>query len=159
MKKKKIVKIKSKEYKIQEKVKEDKIQEKVKEDKIQEQEMPFIGDYKLRDYYDWSRNWIKYEIGIFVAVILSFIIAATSNDDLLFVIWVFLFLFLTLFSFCLGWKWAIKSIFLLLNDKDFTKMTSILGLIFFFIPFVAFIGGLIIQFKIRKKYPNIDIRI
>ena len=43
MKKKKIVKIKSKEYKIQ---------EKVKEDKIQEQEMPFIGDYKLRDYYD-----------------------------------------------------------------------------------------------------------
>lgn len=108
----------------------------LEEEQKQEQEHIFIGDHKLKEYYDWSRKNVKSQL---ISLALFFLIIP------LFVLIV------------LDIIWAIKSMIVNLDDADISKSASILGVLcLFLLP--AFICGLILNLKIKNKYPDIDNR-
>ena len=105
----------------------------LEEEQKQEQEHIFIGDHKLKEYYDWSRKNVN---SLLISLALFFLIIPLSV------------------LIALGIIWAKKSLSVNLDDADISKSDSILGVLcLFLLP--AFTCGLISNLKIKNKYPNI----
>ncbi|MGL5246438.1 MAG: hypothetical protein ACRC8C_02645 [Mycoplasmoidaceae bacterium] len=113
-------------------------EENIKKDQEQkqDQEQIFIGDQKLKDYYDFSKKSVRNQI---ICLALFFLLIPLVVLVVLDIIW------------------AIKSIIVNLDDNDISQSATIMGVLcLFFIP--AFICGLILNSKIKNKYFTIDIK-
>ncbi|MGL5640597.1 MAG: hypothetical protein ACRDCD_03025 [Mycoplasmoidaceae bacterium] len=106
----------------------------IKNKQEQKDEQIFIGDQKLKVYYDFSKKSVKYQI---ISFALFFLIIP------LFVLIV------------LDIIWAIKTLIVNLDDPDLANSATLMGVLsLFLVP--AFICGLILNSKIKNKYPTID---
>ncbi|MGL4617321.1 MAG: hypothetical protein ACRCUM_03715 [Mycoplasmoidaceae bacterium] len=111
-------------------------EEHIKMGQEQKEEQIFIGDHKLKEYYDYSKKSVRNQI---ICLVLFFLIIPLFVLIILDIIW------------------AIKSIIVHLDDTDISDSASVMGILcLLLIP--SFICGLILNAKIKNKYPTIDIK-
>ncbi|MGL5591211.1 MAG: hypothetical protein ACRDCF_00510 [Mycoplasmoidaceae bacterium] len=98
------------------------------------EEQIFIGDQKLKNFYDFSKKSVKQQIiclALFLLIIPLFILLVLEII------------------------WAIKALSVNLDDSDIASSATMMGILcFLLVP--SFICGLILNSKIKNKYPTID---